>query len=110
MHFNFIFPAVFALGEDASLILLNVSEDFEYKDGKKTNVLKGYRYQVVSTNNYEKIIIKVPSAEPAITNAQIQSAKAKILVSFEDFMARPYRTSNGNYDLSFTASDILIEE
>ena len=94
--------------EDANLILINVAPYYNYVDGKKTDAVIGYRYTVVEDKNFDKINVKIPSTTPAISQETIDSAKQRILVSFENAFAKPYRTPSGNYDLSITASGINI--
>jgi len=108
IQFNRItFPYAYAVGT-GSLVLLSISKDFAYIDGKKTDTLKGYRYNVVELDNYLKFTVKIQSDNPIITNEQLENAKSKIMITFEDCMARPYRNSSNNYDLSFTATSISI--
>ena len=90
----------------ANLILLDVAPYNAYVDGKKTDTIVGYRYTVVEDKTFEKLIIKIPSSEPAFTQEQIASSKERIKVSFDGAVAKPYRTMSGDYDLSISATAI----
>ncbi len=94
--------------DGANLILLEVAPYNQYKHGVKTDIVEGYRYTVVEDKKYEKLSVKIPSSTPAITNEQIESSKSKIFVTFENGIAKPYRTSNGEYALSCSATSVSI--
>lgn len=94
--------------QDANLILVDVKEYYEYQNGKKTDVMLGYKYMVAEDKNFEKFAVKIPSTTPAITKEQIDAAKERIRVSFTDAIAKPYRTNSGDYDLSISATGISI--
>ena len=94
--------------QDANLILVDVKEYYEYQNGKKTDVMLGYKYLVVEDKNFEKFAVKIPSTTPAITKEQIDAAKERIRVNFTDAVAKPYRTNSGDYDLSISATGISI--
>ena len=92
----------------ANLILLEVAPYYAYEDGKKTDNLIGHRYTVVEDKNFEKFIVKVPSSDPAISQENIDSAKQRFSVSFDNAFAKPYRTHSGDYELSISATGISI--
>ena len=92
----------------AELLLLGVAPVYQYTDNKRTDVIVGYRYEVVETGDYNKFGIKVNGNSPAVTSEQIEKAENRFRVTFEDCYAKPYRLQSGNYDLSFTASKILF--
>lgn len=93
----------------ANLILLSVAPNYEYVDNKKTDNLLGYKYTVVEDITFEKFVVKVPSSTPVMTQEQIDTAKDRIYVTFNNAIAKPYRnTSTGNYDLSINANGISI--
>ncbi len=92
----------------AGLILLEVAPYYSYVDGKRTDTMLGYRYLVVEDKTFEKMSVKIPSSEPAITPETLETAKKRIMVAFNGAFARPYRTQNGDYDLSITATGIQI--
>jgi len=93
---------------DANIILLGVAPYYEYVDGKKTENLLGYKYNIVEDKTFEKFSVKIASKAPVITPEQIDSSKERIKVAFENAFAKPYRTFSGDYDLSVTATGISI--
>ena len=93
---------------DAHQILLEVAPYYAYADGKKTDTLVGYRYTVVEDRNFEKFSVKIPSSTPAVSQENIDTAKQRIFVTFENAFAKPYRTQNGDYDLSISATGINL--
>ena len=97
-----------AVVDGANLILVDVSPYYAYVDGKKTDNQLGHKYLVVEDKNFDKFFVKVPSATPIITSEQLSEAKQRIMVTFENGVARPYRTQNGEYDLSITATAVAI--
>ncbi len=94
--------------DGANTILLGVAPYYEYVDGKKTENLLGYKYNIVEDKSFEKFSIKIASKAPVITQEQIDTSKERIKVSFENAIAKPYRTTYGDYDLSITATGISI--
>ena len=96
--------------EGANLILLEVAPYYLYVDGKKTDKLEGYRYTVVEDSTFEKFSIKVPSSVPAITQEMIDASSKRIMVDFENAIAKPYKNHYGDYDLSISAVSIVILE
>lgn len=93
---------------DGNLILLKSEPYYIYENGKKTDKLGGYKFTVVDDKDYDKYAVKIPSNVPAISQDQIDSAKNKLLVSFENAFAKPYRTQSGDYELSISATGINI--
>lgn len=94
---------------DANLILLSVRPDYEYVNNKITDNLIGYKYDIVEDISFEKLTVKVASITPVMTQEQIDNAKDRIYVTFNNAIAKPYRnTSTGNYDLSISANSISV--
>lgn len=94
--------------EGADLILLDVTEYFEYKDGKATNHRLGAKYRVGDTKHFEQFSVKVPEKDAVITRDDLKNAKDPIKVTFADAFCKPYRTDSGGYDLSITAKSISL--
>lgn len=92
---------------DSPLVLLGVSDDFLYEEGKKTDIVKGKKYVVGIQKDFEKVTIKVPASGATITSNDIANAKTPLIVSFADCIATPYRV-NGDYELAFSASAISV--
>lgn len=102
---NIPFVPVVAEGR---LILLKVEPYYTYENNKRTDKLAGYKYTVVEDKDFDKYVVKIQCATPAITQEQIDSTKQKMTVTFENASAKPYRTQSGDYELSITATGISI--
>lgn len=108
MHISKLLIPLEVVVQGAKLILLDVTPYYEYQDGRKTDKMLGYKYQVVEDVNFEKLTVKIPSTTPAITKEQLESTKERIKVTFTDALAKPYRLNSGEYDLSITATSIAV--
>lgn len=82
-------PQVFG---DTSAILVGVSDDVEYVDGKPTGRKLGVKYEVVADKmKYLAVTVKVSEAIPIITQEEIETAGAEpVRVSFEGFTGKLY--------------------
>lgn len=61
---------------DDEFILLSVDAECQYQDGKRTDTIVGYKYEVVDTVNFDRIKVKVRGSQPpVITNEQLQERK-----------------------------------
>lgn len=94
--------------KNTTMLLISISPWVEYKDGKKTDTQIGHRYEVVETSTFEKFVVKVKDTTPVLSTEQLTNAKEHITVTFDNAICKPYRTGNGNYDLSITAKSISI--
>lgn len=94
--------------DGANAILLEIVPFYEYKNGKKTDTLLGYKYLIVEDKNFEKYAVKIASETPLISKEQVETAKGRIHVTFENAIAKPYRTNTGDYELSISATGISI--
>lgn len=94
--------------DNANTILLGVAPYYDYVNGKKTDNQLGYKYTVVEDKTFEKFNVKIASKAPVITQEQIDASKERIKVAFENAIAKPYRTTYGDYDLSVSATGISI--
>jgi len=92
----------------AEVVLLSVAPYYAYADGQKTDSMLGYKYGVVDMKNFDKFSVKIQSKTPVITQEQLDTSKERIKVSFDNAVAKPYRTTGGDYDLSVTASGITL--
>lgn len=83
--------------------LCNITEDWEYVDNKKTDVLLGYKYYIaVPRMNLDKIPVKIPGKK------RIEHRKGEVLeVNFTDFELQGY-VARGEYGLSGKASGISL--
>lgn len=89
-------------------VLLNVREVKDYVNGVATNNVTCYRYEVVDTDSFEKFFVKVPGVIPEISQEDINNSTKRIKVSFDNAVAKPYRTQTGFYELSIKADSINI--
>ena len=90
------------------VILIGVIPFKDYIDGKPSENIAGYKYNVVCpANKYEPLAVKIRQSQPTITNEQIEAAGGSIKVTFVGFEGKFYRTSNGDY--AFTAKADRLE-
>lgn len=77
---------------DTSAILVGVSDDMEYVDGKATGRKLGVKYEVIADKmKYLPVTVKVPETTPILTKEEIEAAGTEpIRVTFEDFTGRLY--------------------
>lgn len=95
--------------ENGEAILLNVTNGYEYVDGKATDNVANQKYSVVCPDNaYEKIIVKIKGNKPVINNEQIQARGAQVKVKFKNLTGRFYRTTSGEYALSANAEGMEV--
>lgn len=95
--------------ENAEVILLNVTNGYEYVDGKVTDNITTQKYSVVCPENaYEKITVKIKGDKPVITNEQIQGKGGQVKVKFKNLTGRFYRTTSGEYALSANADGLEV--
>ena len=95
--------------ENGEAILLNVTNGYEYVNGKATDNVANQKYTVVCpTNGYEKIIVKIKGDKPVITNEQIQAKGGQVKAKFKNLTGRFYRTNSGEYALSASADGLEV--
>ena len=87
-----------------NLILIGVRPYYRYEDGKKTDKVEGYRYDIVLANRkYEQISVKI-AGEQRLAFTEDDSG---IPVKFENLELRIYyQWHPSSYDVSATATDI----
>ncbi|QAA30957.1 hypothetical protein [Clostridium manihotivorum] len=93
-----------------TFILLNVKALKQYSEGKITDRLIGYSYEVVDLGSFEKFQVKVLGEKEVITQQYIDNSENRLKVTFGNAIAKPYRSSNGNFDLSISADSINVLE
>lgn len=91
-----------------TFILLGVKEAKQYENGKPTNTVIGFKYEVVDTVLYEKFSVTVAETKATISQEAIDNSTDPIKVSFNEGFARPYKTQSGEYTLSFKAKSLVI--
>ena len=101
--------------KDGTFLLISIHEDYEYENNQKTDRLAGYRYEVVDTETFDKIRVKVKGqTNPLMTQehlAELRKSGEKVIVEFLNGVDKLYNRRNGqNWSVedSFSADDILI--
>lgn len=91
------------------ILIINVREVLEYKDGIKTDKIIGFSYTVVCTSNkFEQFNIKVEQAQPVITPEEIEAKGGSVKAKVKGFEGRFYK-QNGSNNILFTAKATGIE-
>ncbi len=104
-----LFPEQISGNAEGGGILLDEADGFEYVDGKKTDKQTHMKYTVVfQDNEFEKVIVKVPSAKPVVTKEQLAQQSGKIRVRFKNLTGKFYRTNSGEYALSCNADSVEV--
>lgn len=96
-------------------ILVGIEPFYQYADGKRTDQLAGYRYEVVETADFDKIKVKIKGQDkPIMTSERLQEIREsgeKVVVQFTKAVNTLYlnRTLNSVED-SFSADSIQLVE
>ena len=94
--------------KDLSVLLVAVREGAEYKDGKPTGNIEGYKYEVVFPfAQFYKTRVKIKGA-PIITQEQIDQKGGSMKIRFKNLTGKFYRTGNGDYELSASADGLEV--
>ena len=108
--------------KDCIFIIIFIEPEHQYVDGKKTDVIVGYKYEVVDTVDFNKFKVKIKGqSKPLMTNEALQELRdsgKKVLVEFVDGVDTPYTkienkgrpNENTTLEDSFSAKDILLVE
>lgn len=99
---------VFKNSADETALLLKVRKGYAYENGKPTDRVDHYKYDVViPQNQYDKITVKI-SGNALATNEQIAQKGGSIKVKFKNLTGKFYRMSNGEYGFSATAEGLEV--
>ncbi len=85
--------------DDPAMILQKISKKKEYKDGKYTDKVMGYKYDCVETMNFDHLSVYVEGNIPLMTNERLQELRLsgeKVWVEFEQPLIMTYY--NGQTD------------
>ena len=94
--------------KNGKIILINIREVKVFVDGKRTDEVSGYAYELIAPNNkYCQFVVKVNSKKPLITNDELESLGGSVEVTLTDFAGRFYQ--NSSKDVMFTATASGIE-
>lgn len=89
------------------MILTDVRQAYEYKNGERTNKLIGLKVTVaMEKNGYETLTVTVSDPEDRLS-ALLEKSESPIYVDFEGFSARLY-SMNGRTDVSAKADSVHI--
>ena len=82
------------------LLLVNIQPFFDYVNGKRSDVIKGYRYEVaVPLRNYDKLSIKIEGSKQLELSSNCQEVVFDGLELYLYFL-------NGSYDIGARATGI----
>ena len=95
---------------DSNFILMGVQPFYEYKDGKKTTNLLGFKYDVVEDSSFERFTVKIESKEAVITTEDLAKYTSRVFVEFKNSKGHIYRTPVGSIEISFSADSMTILE
>lgn len=103
--------------EEQMFQLLSSRPKYNYIEGKKTDELLGFNYEVVELIDFEKFNVFVPHKKPLIQPEKLVEAReagSRLYVEFQNAVLKQYiRYKNGNIDDicdSFSADDIAFVE
>jgi len=106
-----------ALYADEQYLLLSISAYRAYKDGKPTNKIEGYKYEVAEMQNFDKFSVKIKGQDiPLLQPEELKELRdngEKIFVEFVNAVDKLYIHREGNsvsVEDSFSADDVLLVE
>ena len=92
-------------------ILKSVRPVYVYEDGKRTEKLAGYKYDLVNPTNYTTFAIKVREDVPLITNEEIdEQGLVAVDIPVEGISITPYRAEFGYLVVSITAPSLQLKK
>ncbi len=108
---------LYVLYKDGTFILLTISEYREYVNGKPTDKLAGYKYEVVDPVSFDKIVVKIKGQTtplmPPEELTKLREDGERVLVEFTNAVDKLYIRRAGDsatVEDSFSAEDILLVE
>lgn len=96
------------LMETEIFALLNVTEVFEYREGKRTENITEIRYTVANPDTFENFDVKVAGAKAVITQKQLDEEENHIWVSLENAVVKPYKIEYGKAECTVMADAVKI--
>ncbi len=98
---------------DELFLLITIAPIHEYTDGKATDKIIGFKYEVVDTVDFNKIWVKIPGQPvPLMSNEELLELRdkgEKVAVEFEDATVLPYwNWATKSVDDSFSATDVRL--
>lgn len=90
------------------VLITNVREVREYTDGKRTDNILGYAYEVTAPKNkYEKFSIKVEEKVPVITSEELEAKGNAVKATANDFVGSFYHRGD-DYVFTAKASKVVL--
>lgn len=90
------------IAKSETVLLVDIEEIKEYKNGGITENVEGTRYTIVCPKNrFEKLGVKVKERKPSITLEQLEKKEGALEVTFINFKGKFYQ--NKNKDICFYA-------
>ncbi len=82
--------------KNGKMMLVEVSLNTLYEQGKSTGKTDGYKYTVVLVGNrYERITVKVPVESAVITQEELDKSTDEVFVDFTNFEGKFYQSNTG---------------
>ena len=95
----------------AIAILKAVRPDHVYIDGKKTDEIKGYKYDLVDPTTYTTFIVKVPDKDAIITNEEIiERGFLAVDIPVEKTKMLLYELGFGKGKVSITSPSLALRD
>lgn len=98
---------------DELFLLISIAPIHEYADGKATDKVVGFKYEVVDTVDFNKIWVKIPGQPAPLMSSEklleLRGAGEKVAIEFINVMVSPYwNWTTKSIEDSFTATDIRL--
>ena len=105
----FIFTLL-QVAKSNEILVVGVKPYKNYIDGKASDEIAGYKYDVVCpANKYESFSVKIPQATPTITTEMLEAAGGSIKATFKGFEGKFYRDSrSGEYLFTAKATEVEV--
>lgn len=106
-------PLKFYISEP-NFVLKSSSPRYEFKDGIRTNKILGFKYEVVSTQTFDTLVIFVAQDKVLITNEELAEKQEQgevVIVEFQNAQLKVfYNTFSKAIEDSIVAEDIKFVE
>lgn len=97
---------------DSKFILRSVVPRFKYENGKKTDTVEGYVYDVVNASTFDDMRIVVPGTIPVMTNEEIvllRESGTSVQLEFANATVQVYVNSSTHHlEESIKADSVLV--
>ena len=96
------------ISSNCEFALKSVRPVYHYENGKRTEEIDAFCYEVVDTVNFEIFEIKVAGTTPIVTMANIESAEERFYVKFTNTIVKPYKIEFGKVCCSIIADSVEL--